>query len=577
MTRIATMPAVVRGGMAAGTLVAALLLGSPSARAQAEPGDVDGVTGRLIELLVKKGVLPRDEANALLAEAKAERAKIAKPAAPPVAPTALGPKAAKPPEEPVPPGTVRVTYVPRIVRDQIAEQVRSDLLLAAKNGGWAQPDQTSAAPDRFHFFGDLRLRGELDRLPDSNAPQFPDFATIDSGSPYDITGASGFVPLLDTTHDRSRVRLRARVGVDAQIDDGISAEIRIASGNDASPVSANQTLGQNGPFAKYAVWLDRAFVKAAPVDWLTAYAGRMSNPYWTTDLIYYDDLAFDGFAASATPRFGKDWKGFFTAGAFPVFNTAFNFGSTSVDSSYASENAWLFALQAGGEWRASEQISTKFAAGYFSYSDISGKISSPCTIVFSSDTCDTDATRTLFPGTGNTMIPLRNLVLASPTSTQPQYFGLASPFRIVDLHGRVDLANFKPVIVSFETEFAVNVAFDRNRAVALGFNNFGASGLPDVGNKAWMVKVNVGTPEIAARWDWNVSLAYKYLESDSVLASLNDPDFHLGGTNAKGFILAGNLGVARNTWFTARWLSSTQVSGSPYEVDVFQADLNVRF
>ena len=66
-------------------------------------------------------------------------------------------------------------------------------------------------------------------------------------------------------------------------------------------------------------------------------------------------------------------------------------------------------------------------------------------------------------------------------------------------------------------------------------------------------------------------------ESDSVLASLNDPDFHLGGTNAKGFILAGNLGIARNTWVTAKWLSSTQVSGAPFAVDVIQADLNVKF
>jgi len=87
----------------------------------------------------------------------------------------------------------------------------------------------------------------------------------------------------------------------------------------------------------------------------------------------------------------------------------------------------------------------------------------------------------------------------------------------------------------------------------------------------------VGTAEIAQRWDWNVSLTYKYLETDSVLAALNDPDFHLGGTNAKGFILAGNLGIARNAWITARWLSSNQITGGPYAVDTVQADLNVRF
>jgi hypothetical protein len=572
-----TMMAKLRAGVSRGSLTTMLLLGLSATPLRAQPADSDKLTGRLIELLVKKGVLPREDAAALLAEAKEEQAKSVK-AAPKPRPASVMPAA--PDETPVAPGTVRVTYVPQIVRDQIAQQVASDLKLSLKNGGepLAVAGAAPAGPERFHFFGDIRLRGELDQLPSTNAPQFPDFATLNSGSPFDISSnqASGVLPVLNTTHDRWRERLRARAGVDVQIDDGIMAEIRLATGNDGSPVSANQTFGQNGPFTKYAVWLDRAFIKADPTSWLTISAGRMPNPYWTTDLIYYDDLGFDGFAASVTPRLSKSLKAFFTAGAFPVFNTAFNFGSTSADSSFASRDAWLFGVQGGGEWQATKTVSAKFAAGYFSYSNIGGKISSPCTIVFSSDTCDTDNTRTLFPGNGNTMMPLRNIVMA-PNNGNPQYFGLASGFHILDLHGKVDLTTFNPIVVSFETEFAANLSFDRTRALALGVNNFGASDHPDVGNKAWMIKVSAGTPEIEKRWDWNVSLAYKYLESDSVLASLNDPDFHLGGTNAKGFILGGNLGIAHNTWLTARWLSSTQVSGAPYVVDVVQVDLNARF
>ncbi len=568
MQRNNTILPRIRAWLAGGTVAVALLLGAPPARAQDQSGDGDALAVRLIELLVKKGVLPRDDANALLREAQSENAKKAK--------TATKPAKSASPEEPIPPGTVRVTYVPQIVRDQIAQQVRSEML-AANNGGFAPPPAQPDWLSRFHFFGDLRLRGEYDYLPGSNAPEFPDFATINSGPPYDITGASGPIPLLDTTSDRWRLRLRARAGVDTQIDDGLTAEIRLASGNDASPVTSNQTLGQNGPSTKYAVWLDRAFLKEVPFDWLTLYAGRMPNPYWTTDLIYYDDLGFDGFAASAAPSFGKSWKGFVTAGAFAVFNTAFNFGSTSVDSSYASRDAWLFGVQAGGEWQATKDISAKFAAGYFDYSNISGKISSPCTIVFASDTCDTDDSRALFASNGNTMMAVRDLVFA-PNNTQPQYFGLASPFRILDLHERLNLDMFAPIDVVLETEFADNIGFNRSRAIALGVNNFNSTtNQPDVGNKAYLVKIDVGKPEIAARWDWNASLAYKYIESDSVLASLNDPDFHLGGTNAKGYILAGNLGIARNAWLTLRWLSSTQVTGPPYAADVYQIDLNARF
>jgi hypothetical protein len=82
---------------------------------------------------------------------------------------------------------------------------------------------------------------------------------------------------------------------------------------------------------------------------------------------------------------------------------------------------------------------------------------------------------------------------------------------------------------------------------------------------------------VVERWDWNLFVAYKYLESDSVLDALTDPNFHLGGTNAKGFILGGDLGLARNLYLAARWFSATQVSGVPYSNDVLQVDLNARF
>ena len=471
---------------------------------------------------------------------------------------------------------MRVTYVPQFVRDQIAQQVRDDLL--------QQPSTRSGTRRPA-----VRLAGSLPFL---RRPAHPrrtgSVRQIERSEYYRFRHHQQRIAI---RHDRDRRRRPESIpcttapasacapaaGFDADIDDGITAEIRIATGNDGSPVTSNQTLGQNGPFTKYAIWLDRGFVKAAPVPWLTAYAGRMPNPFWTTDLIYYDDLGFDGFAASVTPRFDKQWSGFLTAGAFPVFNTAFNFGSTNLDGGFPSRNAWLFAVQAGGKWQATEDISTRLAAGYFDYSNISGKLSSPCTIVYSSDTCNTDASRTLFPGNGNTLLPIRD-ILQAPNNTQPQYFGLATPFHILDIHNQLNLDMFRPVGVSIDTDFAINLGFNRPRVDALGSNNFKANtSQPDAGNKAGMIRVNVGAPVIAARWDWNMSLAYKYIESDSVLASLNDPDFHLGGTNAKGFILAANLGIARNTWLTAKWFSSTQVSGQPYAVDVIQADLNVKF
>ena len=76
---------------------------------------------------------------------------------------------------------------------------------------------------------------------------------------------------------------------------------------------------------------------------------------------------------------------------------------------------------------------------------------------------------------------------------------------------------------------------------------------------------------------WNVSAFYKYLESDAVVDAFTDSDFHLGGTNAKGYIFGGSYGVAHNVDLTAHWLSASEVSGPPYTVDVILLDLNGRF
>ena len=65
--------------------------------------------------------------------------------------------------------------------------------------------------------------------------------------------------------------------------------------------------------------------------------------------------------------------------------------------------------------------------------------------------------------------------------------------------------------------------------------------------------------------------------SDAVLDAFTDSDFHLGGTNAKGYFVGGGLSIAKDVDLSARWLSAREVTGAPYSVDVIQVDLNGRF
>ena len=89
--------------------------------------------------------------------------------------------------------------------------------------------------------------------------------------------------------------------------------------------------------------------------------------------------------------------------------------------------------------------------------------------------------------------------------------------------------------------------------------------------------MTVGYPKIQKLWDWQTSLTYKYLEADAVLDAFTDSDFHLGGTNAKGWILGGQLGVGNNLWVRARWISSDTIAERPVAIDTLQVDINSRF
>ena len=95
-------------------------------------------------------------------------------------------------------------------------------------------------------------------------------------------GLGGFGNPINTTEDRQRFRLRARLGLAAKITDYVSAGFRITTGNLTDPVSTNQTLGTD--FNKYTLVLDQAFIKAQPWEWLSVSGGRIPNPFFSTDL-----------------------------------------------------------------------------------------------------------------------------------------------------------------------------------------------------------------------------------------------------------------------------------------------------
>ncbi|PCM46731.1 hypothetical protein CP335_25815 [Pseudomonas fluorescens] len=561
---------VNRLSLAVGMVIATLV-----GQAAAAPAPSENATINLIRLLVEQGILKQDKADALIAQAQNEAAQ-AKQAAASTAVVA-GPVAA--------PGDVRVQYVPAAVRDQIRDQVKAEVMATAKQENWAAPNTFPDWASRISFDGDIRLRDESRYYSGSNSNEIVDFAKLNNNGPYDVNpnSSTSLPPLLNTREDRTnQFRLRARLGMKAVISPEWTAGIRIGTGSDNNPVSTTQNLG--GGFAKKDIWLDQGYLNWKPTDELTLTGGRFANPFMSTDMLYSNDLNFDGVAAIFDHKLNRDWGVFGTVGAFPVDYTNDTTTSNGFDKE-ESDNKWLYGAQLGAKWAINSNNRLKGALAYYRFDDIQGQRSSPCEPWAGAPGCDTDGSRAAFMQKGNSVFLLRDITPnpANPTTTpQPQFVGLASEFNLLDLNLVWDADLPEDFKLRSQGNYIHNLGYDegdmRKRSEGQIVNNLNSNGEIESGANAWMVQFTLGNAlDLKKQGDWNLFAGYKYIQPDALPDGFNDSSFHLGGTNAKGYFLGGNYGLAKNVYATGRWLSTEAVYGAPFDIDVLQLEINTRF
>ncbi|WP_439821434.1 putative porin [Pseudomonas sp. HLG18] len=561
---------VNRLSLAVGMVIATLV-----GQAAAAPAPSENATINLIRLLVEQGILKQDKADALIAQAQNEAAQ-AKQAAASTA-VAAGPVAA--------PGDVRVQYVPAAVRDQIRDQVKAEVMATAKQENWAAPNTFPDWASRISFDGDIRLRDESRYYSDSNSNEIVDFARLNNNGPYDVNpnSSTALPPLLNTREDRTNLfRLRARLGMKADISPQWTAGIRIGTGSDNNPVSTTQNLG--GGFAKKDIWLDQGYLTWKPSDELTLTGGRFANPFMSTDMLYSNDLNFDGVAAIFDHKLSRDWGVFGTVGAFPVDYTNDTTTSNGFDKE-ESDNKWLYGAQVGAKWAINSNNRLKGALAYYRFQDIQGERSSPCEPWAGAPGCDSDGTRAAFMQKGNSVFLLRDITpnpLNPTTTPQPQFVGLASEFNLLDLNLVWDADLPEDFKLRSQGNYIHNLGYDegdmRKRSAGQLVNNLDSNGNIESGANAWMVQFTLGNAlDLKKQGDWNLFAGYKYIQPDALPDGFNDSSFHLGGTNAKGYILGGNYGLAKNVYATGRWMSTEAVYGAPFDIDVLQLEINTRF
>ncbi len=524
----------------------------------------------LLQALVAKGVITKEQADAMVKQAqdKAQADLAAQRAAQ---------QAQQKKEEAE--GVIAVPYVPEIVQQKISKevaqqvrpQVTQDVVQEAKKEGWGVPAALPSWLDHVQVAGDLTLRAEEDLyghdnnlgcpvgIPYGNCTIF-NYDAINSAGGISQAGVNAF---LNVNQDRRRFRGRARLGVKVALTDSIEAGVRISTGSlTATPASETQDFGNE--FGRYSVGFDRLYLRWQPTTsrgfpFITAIGGKFEDPFFSpTELIYGHDLELDGAALTGRIGFGDGSRdqshAWLTVGGFPVQEVPL------VDKN----DKWLVGAQAGVSLRFANYQRITLAGAYYDFMHMQA-VPNTCGSTLSNYTAP------LYMGYGNSVA-----LITSPCDVTTQLFGLAANYRIANVSAQYILPIDRYAFL-LDADGARNVGYNEHQIINLEGEDIAPRINGYVGDFAFGDAKEYLRDWQWRAWQWQMMLGYRYVQRDAVLAALTDTDFHEGGTNAAGYFLKADLGLANGVWTRFRYLSGKEIDGPRYRVDVLQLDLNAQF
>ncbi len=539
-------------------VLAASFPGMSRAAADEQRGLVElrNTIGNLLEALVQRGVISKEQAEAMVRDAQT-KAKADADAALAAADAEDKADAAA--------GAVRVPYVPEVVKDEIRKEVVAEMTPEVTkrvvDEAISSDAMANALPDwvrRIRWNGDIRVRGQSDSFAPDNVTNFYlDIPKVNAAG--GITRA-GPAALINTTEDRERLRARLRLGLETELGYGWTAALRLATGTLTDPVSTNQTLGNYG--GRYTIGVDQAYLRWTGQtnvgrQQLAITGGRMPNPWMSTDLIWDQDLMFEGVSANYRYSISRDEpyrRNFFaTIGAFPLTEVEIN-----------NDDKWLYGGQLGIDWRTVAGTRIRFGTAYYDFANIAGVRNAPNSTL-------EDFTAPAFVQRGNTLYDIRN----NPTDPTQDLFALASEFQVLDVEAGVDWALSERYRMAVTGSYVDNVGYKEvfgpgDFVIRMGSND-------EPRTKGYQVETSFGRARMNERGAWRVALSYRYLERDAVLDAFTDSDFRLGGTDVKGYVLNADFAFSPRMLARLRYLSGSEIDGPPLGIDVLQIDFNATF
>jgi hypothetical protein len=137
-------------------------------------------------------------------------------------------------------------------------------------------------------------------------------------------------------HAQTRYRLRARIGLNANVTDEVSGTVRLASGNANDPISTNQTF--TNTFTRKPVNLDWAYITVKPGQtfglepgWGQIVSGKFPVTLARySELVWDDDLSPEG--ATETLNLWEQREGFYRSFRLNALQWVMNDASANNDS-----------------------------------------------------------------------------------------------------------------------------------------------------------------------------------------------------------------------------------------------------
>ena len=425
--------------------------------------------------------------------------------------------------------------------DELEKKLVEDVGGKLNKSSWA---------NRIRWGGDIRLRYQKDFYDEDN---------------YDTLYDPDKNEIVNTTVDRERYRYRIRLEAKADVMEKdpdfnvgkVEVGARISSGNTNDPVSTNDTLGDY--FNKDTMVLDRAYVKwtykpdypkLGMFPQVTAWGGRFANPFYSTDLVWDSDVNFEGVALKldSDTLLENPLKFYLTLGAFPL-----------QELEWFEKDKWLYAGQFEVKYEQSMGLSARTAISYYNYKRTRGEFFDDPSGSYS------NGSDPLFRQIGNALIDIN-------TDSDNETYALAGEYRLLNITAELDYDYWFPNHIILKTDYVKNIGFDASEVARL----MNLDSYPEE-VEGYQISLLYGYPTPRGFGEWNASISYKYVQGDAVFDAFTDSDFHLGGTNAKGWVLRWNFGLSDNIWISGRWYSTDEIRSVPISIDKFFLDINARF